>query len=55
VQSAGRMTRSADDKCEVLVVDDNWKWFYYKYKDAAPRWFRVRVRGSVATVPNPLV
>jgi len=55
VQECGRATRSATDKCEVLVIDDNWKWFIYQYKDLAPGWFRTRIKGSKETVPNPLV
>jgi len=55
VQSCGRMTRSGDDKCEVFLVDDNAKWFMYKFATFAPRWFRDRFRGSLETVPDPLV
>jgi len=54
VQSAGRMTRSVDDKCEIFCIDDSWKWFYPKFKHFAPSWFRERVMGSLDTVPNPL-
>jgi len=55
VQSCGRMTRSGDDRCEVFMVDDNAKWFMYKFATFAPRWFRDRFRGSLETVPDPLV
>jgi len=55
VQECGRATRSATDKCEVLVIDDNWKWFAYRYKDFAPAWFRSRIKGSLQSVPDPLV
>jgi len=55
VQSCGRMTRSVDDKCEVFLVDDNAKWFLYKFRQFAPKWFQDRVRGSLETVPEPLV
>ncbi len=55
VQECGRGTRSATDKCEVLVIDDNFQWYFYKYKNFAPAWFRERVRGSLTCVPEPLV
>lgn len=55
IQSSGRMSRSAQDKTEVLIVDDNWRWFWKRYKGFAPSWFINRVRGSLSTVPNPLV
>ncbi|MDG6912580.1 MAG: DEAD/DEAH box helicase family protein [Nitrososphaerota archaeon] len=55
IQSAGRGTRSEDDKTEVLIVDDMWVWFYPKYKNFAPGWFRARYRGSVSSVPEPMV
>ena len=53
VQSAGRMTRSEKDLCEVLIIDDSWRWFGYRYSKFAPAWFRARVKGSLETVPNP--
>jgi hypothetical protein len=46
---------SEADVCEVLFVDDNFKWFVWKYKHFAPAWFMQRVRGSVSGVPEPLV
>src|SRR3989304_3361347 len=55
VQECGRMSRSVDDKVEVLIVDDNWVWFGYHYRHFAPLWFQKRVRGSLDSVPNPLV
>lgn len=55
VQSSGRCTRSAEDKCEVFFCDDNAKWFMYRYRDFSPIWFRKRWRGSLSSVPNPLV
>ena len=55
VNEAGRGTRSRLDKCEVLIVDDSWKWFYPSYKQFAPTWFQDRVVGSVASVPDPLI
>jgi len=55
VQSAGRASRSEADKSEILVVDDNWLWFYPKHKLFAPEWFRRRVCGSLKRVPDPLL
>jgi len=55
VQSCGRGTRSETDKCEVLVVDDSFKWWWYKYRQFAPLWFQKRVKGSLESVPDPLV
>lgn len=42
VQSCGRMTRSANDLCEVICIDDSFRWFYPKYLTFAPSWFRAR-------------
>lgn len=53
VQSAGRCTRSTDDKTEILVVDDSISWFWKLYSQFAPMWFRLRWRGRVETVPDP--
>jgi Rad3-related DNA helicase len=55
VQECGRGTRSSTDKCEVLVLDDNWQWWWPAYRKFAPQWFRERVRGSLTCVPEPLV
>jgi len=55
VQEAGRGTRSATDKCEVFIVDDSWKWYWPKYRSYAPEWFQERVRGSLTSVPDPIV
>jgi len=55
VQSCGRATRSVEDRCEVLVVDNSILWFMKRYGTFAPAWFRARYRGSLATVPDPLV
>ena len=46
VQETGRGTRSADDKCQVLVVDDAWRWWWPKYRHFAPAWFQERVSGQ---------
>lgn len=56
VQECGRGTRSAEDKCEYLIVDDNWQWFWPRYKHFAPKWFQDRVKsGVVELVPEPMV
>ena len=55
IQECGRGTRSADDRCEVFVVDDGWRWYWPRYREFAPRWFQERVRRSLTTVPEPTV
>jgi len=56
VQECGRGTRNEGDKCEYLVVDDNWGWFWNRYKHFAPQFFKDRVRAEVfETVPEVLI
>lgn len=55
IQESGRASRSATDKCEILIVDDSWKWFWWQYQKYAPQWFKARVRGSLHSVPDPQV
>ena len=55
VQSAGRLTRSAEDKAEIFVVDDSFLWWWPRFRKFAPKWFVRRVQGSLKTVPDPLV
>jgi len=57
VQECGRGTRSEDDKCEYLICDDNFGlWFWRRYKQFAPKWFRERVKpGVVEIVPDPYI
>lgn len=55
IQSSGRMTRSAQDKCEVIIVDNNIVWFMRRYGKFAPAWFKARYLGKRDTVPDPLV
>ncbi len=50
VQQAGRAMRAADDRCEVLVVDDNARWFVPRNRHHFPAWFRM---GRSATIPMP--
>jgi len=56
VQECGRGSRSEGDKCEYLIVDDNFGWFWQRYKGFAPKWFHDRVREKVLdTVPDVLI
>lgn len=52
VQACGRGSRSADDFCETMVIDDNVSWFLKKYKAFAPKWFLDSFKKAV-TVPEP--
>jgi len=53
VQTCGRGMRSADDWCEVIIIDDVFKWFVERMGRYAPKWFmdRVQLRN---TLPTPL-
>ena len=53
VQSSGRGVRAATDWCETLVIDDDWVWFWMKYRNFAPRWFADAVRFD-SYLPQPL-
>jgi Rad3-related DNA helicase len=55
VQECGRGTRSSTDKCEILILDDSWLWWWPAYRKFAPKWFQERVKGSLTCVPDPLV
>jgi Rad3-related DNA helicase len=55
VQECGRGTRSSTDKCEILILDDSWLWWWPAYRKFAPKWFQERVKGSLTCVPEPLV
>jgi len=50
VQSCGRGTRSAEDRCEVFIVDDSIRWFMLRNKKLAPGWFSVQ---DTSGVPKP--
>jgi Rad3-related DNA helicase len=54
VQECGRGSRSASDQCAVFILDDNFTWYWGRYKQFAPAWFRARVKGSLSCVPEPL-
>jgi Rad3-related DNA helicase len=51
VQSAGRGMRSADDRCEVFVVDGHLSWFLHQNSSLAPQWFVHGVR-KMAEIPK---
>lgn len=55
VQESFRASRGEEDKCEVVLVDDNFSWFWPKFRHFAPQYFRDRVRGRLSTVPGPMV
>jgi Rad3-related DNA helicase len=42
IQYAGRGMRSAEDFCEIWVIDDHWKWFRKAYR--FPNWFKAAWR-----------
>ena len=52
-QAVGRGMRAVDDRCETLVIDDQMKWFPYKYKKFFAKWFLDAV-GSSPVIPRPL-
>ena len=53
VQESGRGTRSPDDWCESIIVDDNWVWFYKKNYHYAPMFFRERMKPTTYAIPEP--
>ncbi len=55
VQASGRGMRSVDDQCEIFILDENWRWFWPKYKKFAPNWFAAAVpKRPQVTIPDPL-
>lgn len=52
VQASGRGMRAADDMCETLVVDDQIKWFVWKFSHFLPKWWREAYRRG-STIPRP--
>jgi Rad3-related DNA helicase len=40
VQAAGRGVRAEDDRCETIIIDNNFSWLNGRYGHLAPRWFR---------------
>jgi Rad3-related DNA helicase len=53
VQAVGRGMRSAEDRCETLILDDHCKWFLSSYRHYAPRWFLEAYRSSLTIPPAP--
>jgi len=54
-QECGRGSRSFEDVCEVLVIDDVFTSYWRRYKHLAAKWFQERVKGSLKNVPEVLV
>lgn len=56
IQAAGRGMRSADDQCEILILDDQWIWFWKRYRKFAPGWFIQAIdrRDHTLQIPDPL-
>jgi len=52
VQAAGRGVRAVDDRCETLIIDDNFKWLLGRYGHLAPTWFRQAII-KVQVLPTP--
>jgi Rad3-related DNA helicase len=53
VQTVGRIVRGAEDWGESFIIDDNVKWFIYKYGMFAPDWFTGSYKGLTG-VPSPM-
>jgi Rad3-related DNA helicase len=53
VQATGRGRRSATDWCENFVIDNNFQWLYFLYRDHFPTWWR-RLFKRPRTVPPPM-
>ena len=51
-QEAGRGARYVGDRCEILVVDDDWRWFWPRFGYMASQWFRDAVQPGVFDVQN---
>jgi len=51
-QAVGRGTRSKNDWCENLILDDNIRWFIKKYKKFMHKWF-LEAYSAVKTIPKP--
>jgi ATP-dependent DNA helicase DinG len=52
-QMAGRGMRSADDMCEVFIIDTNFGWFWKRNGHLASRWFKDSLR-QMEYSPDPL-
>ena len=51
-QSTGRGWRSANDRCETFIIDDNWTWFRKNNSRFMHKWFRRLLRDS-NVIPKP--
>lgn len=56
IQRAGRGMRADDDQCEVLIVDDQFVWFYFECLQLGfvPPWFAAAVQPMNQQVPRPM-
>jgi Rad3-related DNA helicase len=52
VQACGRGMRAADDRCETLIIDDNFRWLIGRYGHLAPEWFKESINWG-RTIPAP--
>lgn len=52
VQACGRGFRFEQDRCENFVIDDNFIWFWRRYKYLAPGWFASKLRWE-DRIPKP--
>lgn len=53
VQMCGRGERSAEDRCEVFIVDRQMEWFISKHKALAPSWFLKKIVWVAQGCPVP--
>jgi len=55
IQSCGRSMRSAQDRCQSFILDDNWRWWSPRAMKGGcfPFWFRRLIKVS-RLVPPPL-
>lgn len=52
VQASGRGMRAEDDQCETFIVDGLWGWFYSRFAQFMPRWWKGAVK-RVGRLPAP--
>jgi Rad3-related DNA helicase len=52
IQAAGRGSRAPDDQCEVFVIDEQFSWFPWKFKEFAPEWFLESIK-KTTSLPKP--
>ena len=52
IQAAGRGSRAPDDQCEVFVIDDQFSWFPWRFKEFAPEWFLESIT-KTTSLPKP--